>query len=205
MAEGLWAYKILIDPLTKGIRREVMRMVQPGSSVLDIASGTGSLIFSLAPIASLAVGVDMNRQKVEMANRTAKKNKLGNLSFLEADASKISELFTAQSFDYAVMSLAIHQFPEPLRSNILLQAIKISKQLILADYSFPVPITPIGRLTKVIEKLAGEEHYSAYKSFLAAGGLPGVTETHNVTTLKTVTTGHGVFTIMLASSRLNTA
>lgn len=199
MAEGLWTYKILIDPFIKGIRREIMRMVQPGSSVLDIASGTGLLIFSLSPVAGKAVGVDMNRQKVEMANRTAKKNGLANLSFLEADASKISDLFTARSFDYAIMSLAIHQFPEPLRSDILLQAVKISRQLILADYSFPVPGTPFARLTKVIEKLAGEEHYSAYKSFLAAGGLPGIIENHNITALQTVTAGNGVFTIMQAS------
>lgn len=174
-------------------------MIQPGSSILDIASGTGSLIFSLSSVAGRAVGVDMNRQKIDMANRTAQRRGLTNLSFLEADATKISEFYPAQSFDYAVLSLAIHQFPEPLRSNILLQAVKISRQLILADYSFPVPETPFAKLTQVIEKLAGEEHHAAYRSFLDAGGLPGIIESHNLTALQTVTAGNGVFTIMKAS------
>jgi len=200
MSDGTWSYKLIIDPLTRGLRRDILRMIEPGSRVLDIACGTGALVFEIARKASEVTGIDLNSGKIRYGNTQVRKLGLNHVRFMEADATKLDTILP-QSFDFVVLSLAIHQFPEPLRTEILKQSLRISKNLILADYTIPRPESPAGWLALGMEILAGNEHYSAYKTYVTAGGLPGITKQLNLFVLQTITSGSDVFTIQTLTSK----
>ena len=195
MAEGYWTYKILIDPLTSWIRSGIIKMIEPGSSILDVACGTGSLVFALSSNVKSAVGIDLEGEKIKLANKLVAKKKIENVRFIEADATSLNGLFT-ETFDYVILSLAVHQFPEPLRSEILEQARKVAKRVIIADYAVPVPKNISGYASHGIEKLAGDEHYSAYKHFVETGGIPGIVDRMDFTIQEEATSGTGVFKVV---------
>lgn len=195
MADGLWFYKLAIDPLTQGLRRKVLDLIPQGSSVLDIACGTGSLVFDIARTASRITGIDLNPGKIAYGNNRAAKLGLKHVRFIQADATHLKSIFPVP-FDIVVMSLAVHQFPEPLRTQILTEAIGISRQLVLADYSVPRPSSLPGLVALTLEKMAGGEHYAAYQTYLAAGGLPGILNKLNLPVSKTISAGSGVFTVV---------
>jgi len=188
-------FKILIAPLTQGIRREVANLIDPGARVLDIACGTGALAFELAQKAEQVIGIDLDERKIRDASKTADKLLLKNVQFLSADATHLKSLFPVP-FDYSILSLALHQFPEPLRKHILEQARQISRKLILADYTVPRPKSVAGYLSLAIEKLAGGEHYAAYKTYLKAGGLPGILKDLDLAADQAITISSGVFTVI---------
>lgn len=200
MADGLWFYKLIIDPLTQGLRRTVMDMIPQGSSVLDIACGTGSLAFDMAGKAARITGIDLNPGKIAYGNTRAAKLGLTHVRFIQADATHLKSIFP-EPFDIVVMSLAVHQFPEPLRTQILTEAIRISRHLVLADYSVPRPSSLPGLVALTLEKIAGGEHYAAYQTYLAAGGLPGILNNLNLPVSKTFCGGSGVFTVLVANTR----
>ena len=194
MAEGFWTYKLLIDPLTRGLREEISKLIEPGSSVLDIACGPGSLLTELSPGIKSGIGIDLNESKIQLANRLARQKGLSNISFIKADATSLNGMFE-KKFDFTILSLALHQFPESLRYKILAEAKKVSKNLIFADYTVPVPSNFSGFLAKMIERIAGEEHYTAYKSYIRLNGLTGILERNAYTVESSSTQGYEVFTI----------
>ncbi len=199
--QEFWIYKLLIDPLTSGLRNAVHKLIEPGSTVLDIACGTGSLLVELSLEIKSGIGVDLNATKIEQANRIVQKKNIGNVEFLVADATQLKSIFDKR-FDYVILSLAIHQFPEPLRSEIIQQAIATGKHLILADYSVPVPVNFSGLLSKSIERIAGAEHFDAYKSFVKTNGLEGICEKHKLKCIAECRVGSGVFTVLKVNERL---
>jgi ubiquinone/menaquinone biosynthesis C-methylase UbiE len=198
VAEGYWTYKILIDPLTTGLRNEIKRLIEPGASVLDIACGTGSLLTELSPVIQSGTGIDLNDGKIKLATRLAQQKGLSNISFRSADATNLRGLFE-NKFDYAILSLAVHQFPEPLRSGILDEASRITDKLIIADYTVPVPANFSGFLSKMIESIADEDHYQAYKSYIRSYGLEGIIQKNGYGIERSAIKGFGVFTIALLS------
>ena len=104
--------------------------------------------------------------------------------------------FPDETFDYVILSLAVHQFPEPLRSEILEQARKVAKRLIIADYAVPVPKNISGYASIGIENLAGDEHCSAYKHFVKTGGIPGIVDRMDFTIQEEATSGTGIFKVV---------
>ncbi|MFO7615889.1 MAG: class I SAM-dependent methyltransferase [Bacteroidales bacterium] len=144
---------------------------------------------------ALATGIDLDVRKIRAAMKEADSLGLKNVQFLPADATNLKSLFT-ERFDYAILSLAVHQFPENLRMLVLKQALQISRKLILADYTVPRPKNPAGYLALAMEMIAGGEHYAAYKTYLKAGGLPGILNDLDLAADKTIIISSGVFTVI---------
>lgn len=193
-SEGFWIYKLLIDPLTSSLRRSVVEKVEPGSRVLDIACGTGSLLFDLSPNISEGIGIDLDGPKMEEANELARIKKVSNIKFVELNALDLSNNFS-ERFDYVILSLAIHQFPESLRKDIMKQALSSGNKLIIADYSVPVPANFPGFMARLIERIAGKEHFNAFRSFVRQKGINGIQGAYKLDCLSTSKTSSGVFTI----------
>ena len=53
---------------------------------------------------------------------------------------------------------------------------RTAKYLLLADYSSPLPVTFAGWFTRMIEKMAGKEHYAGFCNYQEAGGLDVIIE-----------------------------
>jgi len=187
-------YRFLIDPLLNGLRHSLREQVAEGASCLDIACGTGTLVFELGRGCSSVVGIDLDEPKIKAARERAEIKGLDHLSFKLMDATDLSD-FSDQQFDYVTMAMAIHQFPPDLREPIIREAKRVTKNLLIADYSVPMPNCPSGWLAKFIEYLAGKEHNGNFRNYYKSGGLENQLKKMNLSFEKRATRGVGVFSV----------
>ncbi|BAZ07810.1 class I SAM-dependent methyltransferase [Calothrix sp. NIES-3974] len=89
--------------------------LQPGQSILDMATGTGNVTIAAAKIVGAqgrVIGVDMSVGMLQTAREKLFKLGLTNVEFIEADVEEISEeqqqnYWTENSFDMVFCSLAV--------------------------------------------------------------------------------------------------
>ena len=89
-------YHKLMDPQNAEAREAALDLVAEGSSVLDIACGTGQLCFALRERKRCrVVGIDLSLRMLEFARKT---NPFQDLSFVHEDAADLGA-YVDSSFD----------------------------------------------------------------------------------------------------------
>jgi ubiquinone/menaquinone biosynthesis C-methylase UbiE len=88
------------DPLFEAVR------LQPGTRLLDVASGPGALAAKATKRGARPVGVDLSPQMVELARRLHPA-----IEFREADVERLP--FPEHTFDAAVCAFGLGHFPRP--------------------------------------------------------------------------------------------
>lgn len=163
-------YHILFDRALDASRSAIVALVREGSSVLEIASGTGDLAFALAREKRCrVVGIDLSPRMLAFA---ASHNPYEEVSFARADATDLAG-FSVGRFDYATVSLLLHELPRDARPVVLGEALRVAGQVIVADWITPLPRSFEGLSIRFIE-WAGRHHYGDFRDYLARGGLDGV-------------------------------
>jgi ubiquinone/menaquinone biosynthesis C-methylase UbiE len=76
-----------------------------GKDVLDIGAGTGRLSLLIAPLARSVVGIDPDRDAIEVARRAARASGVRNVRFSVGPAQDIP--VAAGSFDTALFSWSL--------------------------------------------------------------------------------------------------
>ena len=188
-------YRYFIDPLLSGVRESIKKEIEQGSSCLDIACGTGDMVFRLMDHCTSVTGIDMNEAAIKSAQKRVDIKGLDHLSFKLQDATNMAD-YVDNEFDYSIISLAIHQFDPELRAGIILEAKRVSKTIIIADYSTPMPKTAAGKLAEFIEFLAGKQHNGNFKHYQATGGIKAQLDSLGLTMVEKRKNGRGVFTVV---------
>lgn len=98
--------------------------VPPGSSVLEIGSGTGDLLNALEP--ARGVGVDISPAMVEIASR-----KYPNLTFRAGNAE---DLPLAEKFDYVILSDVIGYIPDVQKAFAELRKVTHPRTRVIVTY-----------------------------------------------------------------------
>lgn len=98
--------------------------VPPGSTVLEIGSGTGDLLNALEP--SRGVGVDLNPAMVELAAR-----KYPHLTFVAGDGE---DLPVSEKFDYVVLSDTVGHFSDVQKAFSMLRKVTYQRSRIILTY-----------------------------------------------------------------------
>lgn len=195
MTEGT-IYKLIIDPMLSGLRSATVDMIPGQLCIIDIACGTGALAFELSENAKHVTGIDVSESMIGTANRA--KNKLGirNTEFMVADATNLGQ-FNTSEFDLATISLAIHQFDTQVGIQILKELKRISKEVLIVDYTYPLPNKVYGNLIYMIERLAGKNHFSHFKSYQQFGGIDSYLNQLKLVSLKESRKGKAIFSLIL--------
>ncbi|MCK5820561.1 MAG: class I SAM-dependent methyltransferase [Bacteroidales bacterium] len=191
-------YRVLIDPLLNGLRHSIKSQISKGSSCLDIACGTGSLVFALKDKCQSVTGIDLDEPKISEAQRIVESKGLDHLSFRVMDATNLNE-FEDEQFDFVTMAMAIHQFDPELREKVLLEAVRVSKKLIVADYAYPLPASPSGWMARFIESIAGEDHSRNFKHYDKNDGMEPILKSMNLSFELAAKRGVGVFAVYVIS------
>lgn len=106
------------------VRKKIANEINPiNKSVLDVATGTGSLAIALSHTAKKVVGIDLSSKMLDVAK---KKVGTGNLSFVQMDASKMN--FEDDEFDIVSISLGLHDMPREIRSSVLEEIKRVLKK-----------------------------------------------------------------------------
>jgi SAM-dependent methyltransferase len=200
MVESGTFYSTILDPILAPMRKRVNNEILPGKKIIDIACGTGAQVFELSKIASEIVGVDLSESMINHAQNSVRKRNIPNAEFFVCDATNLFR-FNANSFDIAIMSMALHQFDPALHSTILGEMKRVASQLIIVDYAVPLPKNYAGAGSRVAEFLAGKEHNRNFKQYHQLGGLNKILPANNLSIQKSVLFGKGAFQLVVCSYR----
>jgi len=165
-----WLYHLVVDPALARARRLVRDQVRRESALIDMGCGTGALLFSLADWCSGLVGVERSERMWGYGRRRAEAVGLNKIRFVRGDATQLGT-FRTGSFDYASASMVIHEMEREKRLPLLTEMRRLAPTLIIVDYRVPLPAGLSGIFIRLIEGLAGRDHYRNFRSFVELGGL----------------------------------
>jgi ubiquinone/menaquinone biosynthesis C-methylase UbiE len=179
----MFNYETLVDPLLRDIRKYIPEFsgMRPGDKVVDVCCGTGAQVLEYGRRGIVATGVDISPSMLEIATRNIKRQKAVNVSFQLADATSLP--FPDGYFDYASISLGLHEKEKPIRYQIISEMKRVIKQdgaLILIDFQVPLPRNVWSVSARAIEFFAGGSHYQDFKDYLANGGLEDILKNHGL-------------------------
>ncbi|MFP4477039.1 MAG: class I SAM-dependent methyltransferase [Desulfatibacillaceae bacterium] len=171
-----WLYATFYDPFEKRKRDLISRYIEPGSTVLDVACGTGALAFSLADRCEKVVGVELSRTMVRFAGARQRDSGPDNVEFVHGDATCLDKV-VVERFDYATMALGLHEMPETVRIDALRSMAEMADTLVLADFLAPQPFNLRGGLNTLMEFfIGGPKNFVFYREYICGGGLDGLLE-----------------------------
>ncbi|MBE0538379.1 MAG: class I SAM-dependent methyltransferase [Ignavibacterium sp.] len=173
-----WFYDALIAPNQDRMFGEIKNVIKPDSTIIDVGCGTGRFSFSVADKVQKVVAIDVSKKNIDKANKTLSKKLNPKVSFLHLNLSELVK--KNQRFDCAVMTYVIHEVNPEERVALLKEMSQIADQIIIGDYLVPVKKGFWNILNEVVEYLAGKEHYTNFKNFVANNGLAGLTEKANL-------------------------
>ena len=164
-------YHKLMDPQNAEAREVALDLVAEGSSVLDIACGTGQLCFALRGQKHCrVVGIDLSLRMLEFARKS---NSFQEVTFVHEDATDLGA-YVDSSFDYAMLLMLLHELPRPQQIRVLKEAFRVAGRSIIIDSVSPLPKNVGGIGTRIVEATFGRDHNPNFKAFLATGGIMGV-------------------------------
>lgn len=168
-------YSAFIDPVFKEVRTRVPKFagMKKGDKALDICCGTGDQAFHYRNEEVVAVGIDLNPKMIETAERRKEKEKASDIFFLSANAANLP--FEDSFFDFASISLALHEINRKMRDEIIAEMKRVVKKdghLIFIDFSVPMPKSFTSFIVRSAEFLAGRKNFRNFRDYYSQGGLP---------------------------------
>jgi ubiquinone/menaquinone biosynthesis C-methylase UbiE len=156
-------YNILTLPLVR-VRNQVVDFANAvkGSTVLDVATGTGQPAFAFAKRGYDVIGVDLTESMLDIAR---KHNKGSLVKFEAADATHLR--FEADSFDVSCVSFALHDMPPNIREKVLQEMVRVTKPggiIGIIDYDLPSNKISRALIYRFITLYEGEY----YKKFIVS-------------------------------------
>jgi len=196
-------YSTLIDPLLRDIRLYVVKFsgMKAGDRVLDVCCGTGDQAFYYAEAGMVASGIDLDPNMLKLARKDKRKQALRNVSFQIADARNLP--FKDNSFDYASISLALHEKDRNVRDRVISEMKRVVRKggaLIFIDFQVPLPKNLFACFIRSIEFMAGREHHRYFKDYLEQGGLDEILKKNRLTAEKRDFLNNGLITIVKTGS-----
>jgi ubiquinone/menaquinone biosynthesis C-methylase UbiE len=178
-----WMLNRVIEPLMKELRVQAPQLagMQAGDTAVDICCGTGALALHYAGMGVTAAGIDMDPRVIEIANEKGQKLGLTNASFRVGNASALP--FADDSFDFASISMSLHETESTERDTIIAEMKRIVKgegALIFIDYKVPLPLIPSSYTSRVVELVCGKEHNRCFRDYVRQGGLDGLLDKHRL-------------------------
>jgi len=160
-----------LDPQLAENRQVTVDYIPEGSSVLDIACGTGQLCFELREVKNChVVGIDVSLRMLDFARKT---NPFQDITFVHEDVTDL-HIFEDNSFDFATMLMIMHELQRPQQISVLKEALRVANRGIIIDSVVPLPKNAGGLGYRFVEGTIGHDHYQNFKSFLSKGGIRGI-------------------------------
>jgi ubiquinone/menaquinone biosynthesis C-methylase UbiE len=142
--------------------------VKPNLTIIDVACGTGSLIYELSKRANVkAYGIDISEEMIRIATKT-----YDGVSFSLAPAYPIH--FNDSSVDVIVVSAAFHHFEQPQEfANECFRILNNNGVLYIGEFNFPIIIRQLLNFFLPIMKTGDVKVYSIAQlsSFFTKAGF----------------------------------
>ncbi|OGO03124.1 MAG: hypothetical protein A2Y91_03825 [Chloroflexi bacterium RBG_13_54_8] len=179
----MFNYETLVDPILRDVRKYTPEFsgMRAGDKAIDVCCGTGAQVLEYGRHGIVATGIDISPSMLKIATRNMRRQKAVNVSFQLANATILP--FPDGYFDYASISLGLHDKGKPIRYQIISEMKRVVKPdgaLILIDFQVPLPRNVWAVSARAIEFLAGRAHYQDFRDYLANGGLEDILKNHSL-------------------------
>lgn len=171
-------YDLVLNPFLDKVRKDIARTLagQGVKKVVDLGCGTGRQCLFLLEQGIHAVGVDRSPAML----RKAEQDTSPEIEYRQEDLTGTS--FKNDSFDAALMSLALHEHPAETIAAVLDEASRIVRpqgfMAILEHGKIDNPRAGIIHLFSFLpERAAGRNHFRNYLRFTRGQGLQGLLDT----------------------------
>ena len=129
-------YEIMTLPLMR-VRDQVVDFTnaRPGSTILDVATGTGQQALAFAKRGFDVIAVDLTESMLAIAR---KHNIAGLVRFETADATQLR--FEDHKFEVSCISFALHDMPPRIRDRVLGEMLRVTKRdgmIVIVDHDLP--------------------------------------------------------------------
>ncbi|MCG7904348.1 MAG: class I SAM-dependent methyltransferase [Candidatus Thiodiazotropha weberae] len=161
----VWIKSKAADRVLAPLRKELLALMDHGSSVIEIGCGTGDLIFQSASKIQSGYGVDLDRDMINYAEGKRREKQLNHITFECINALNLSDI----KCDIATSTLCLHELCEKDACNLLKMMVDVSKKVLIADYTKANSFS--GKLGIEIDELFSG-HYGNYKRYRKNGGIP---------------------------------
>lgn len=163
-------YDPIVGPALRSIHLDMLvPLLKAGTrSAADLCCGTGQFTGLAVKSGINTIGVDLSPAMLDVA-----RTKRTGIQFIHADAAALP--FHEGAFDGAAISFALHEKPISLAVDILRETRRIVRpggQIVVADYRAPAPRSSpwTGLNIRLVERLAGKNHYRYFKRYMSGGG-----------------------------------
>ena len=146
--------------------------MKAGDRVLDVCCGTGDQALHYAARGIEAVGIDNEPTMIRVARNNMRKRGLSNASFQVADGCNLP--FRDNSFDFVSVSMALHEKERPARDKVISEMKRVVKHdgtLVFIDLTVPLPRNTFGFGVRIVEFIAGWNHFRCSRDYVRQGGL----------------------------------
>jgi SAM-dependent methyltransferase len=168
-------YETVVEPLAREMRCATVAHVPAGSRTIDICCGTGGLALHLAEKCGSVTGIDHALGMIDYARNQQHKRGLKNVTFAHADAQFLPD-FEDRAFDCAVLSMALHEMPRASGVQVLKEAARVAREIIIVDYAVPLPTHMQGLVFLYLEVVAGLSHLKGFLNYSQHKGLDALVE-----------------------------
>lgn len=167
-------YEAFIAPHQDELYKLIRDLIPLNSKVLDVGCGTGRMDFLLAQGSAKVVGIDLSSKNIKTAKEILRTKNFDNIEFVHGSIMDIKK-YTDELFDIAIITYVLHEMDPEERIETLRMLKTVTQKIIIADYKVPVPKDLSGISAKIIEFLAGKNHFTNYRNFVKNGGLQTLT------------------------------
>jgi SAM-dependent methyltransferase len=178
-------YDKFIAPNQDKLFRIIKSLIPKDSSLLDVGTGTGRFLFQYGKHLSFGVGIDLSSRNIKLAKKKLTESDLSNIEFIHGSILNIENL-TDKRFDYAMTTFVLHEMPPQMRIDALRKMHEVAENIIIGDYIVPLPQGLDGLSVKVIEFLAGPDHFKNFRNYVINGGIEGLAAQSGIKILKKI-------------------
>ena len=158
---------LALKPIRIAVMNEIIKYKE--KTILDLCCGTGNQLKLLSKNGFKNLHcLDISNSMLEIVKKYDCPIKTYN-----EDATQTS--FENESFDIVIISFALHEKDRNTQEKIINEACRLIKKdgfMLVVDYVFDNKTTLFSRMgISIIEKMAGEEHYTNFKNYIQNNGL----------------------------------
>ena len=117
------------------LRKQMAKLIEPNSSVIEFGCGNGDLLFELSSKIKYGLGIDRSKKMIDYA---IQKQSVMNLSNINYKCEELSiDYQTTESYDYSIASLFFHVIPWSDSVYLIKKMKEISDKIVLCGFSQP--------------------------------------------------------------------
>lgn len=161
-----------VDKYLSPIRKQMIDLVDKGSTVTEYGCGNGDLLFQLSDKIKSGIGIDVSHSLITYANARKARENIQNLDFICGDLQRDHSLVS--NTDVAIASLLFHVLPGKDASALLKQMINLAEITIVCGF-VPPQVWHQSLLLWLDQRFSG--HFHLFKAYQKAGYMQGLLDT----------------------------